>query len=71
MRVHRIAAIAGDGIGRETLPAAARVPDALAGPHGFTLDWTEHPWGDVGGALTTNEVCEALIEVLAAPAAGS
>ncbi|GAA1023846.1 tartrate dehydrogenase [Acrocarpospora pleiomorpha] len=45
MREYDIAAIPGDGIGQETVPAARRVLDALAGPHGFRLRWTDYPWG--------------------------
>jgi tartrate dehydrogenase/decarboxylase/D-malate dehydrogenase len=42
---HRIAAIPGDGIGREVLPAARRVLDAVADRRGFRLNWQELPWG--------------------------
>jgi tartrate dehydrogenase/decarboxylase/D-malate dehydrogenase len=42
---HLIAAIPGDGIGREVLPAARRVLDAVAERHGFGLRWREFPWG--------------------------
>ncbi|MFE5330443.1 tartrate dehydrogenase [Embleya sp. NPDC056575] len=45
MRTYRIAAIPGDGIGRETVAAARRVLDVLSAAHGFELSWTEHPWG--------------------------
>ncbi|MFE3200278.1 tartrate dehydrogenase [Embleya sp. NPDC055664] len=45
MRTYRIAAIPGDGIGRETVAAARRVLDVLSAAHGFELLWTEHPWG--------------------------
>jgi len=41
---HLIAAIPGDGIGQEVLPAAVRVLDAVAGRHGFRLHWRELPW---------------------------
>jgi tartrate dehydrogenase/decarboxylase / D-malate dehydrogenase len=41
---HRIAAIPGDGIGKEVLPAAQRVLDAVASRHGFELSWCELPW---------------------------
>jgi tartrate dehydrogenase/decarboxylase/D-malate dehydrogenase len=40
----RIAAIPGDGIGKEVLPAAQRVLDAVASRHGSALDWCELPW---------------------------
>jgi tartrate dehydrogenase/decarboxylase/D-malate dehydrogenase len=41
---HVIAAIPGDGIGREVLPAARRVLDAAASRHDFVLRWRELPW---------------------------
>jgi tartrate dehydrogenase/decarboxylase/D-malate dehydrogenase len=41
---HRIAAIPGDGIGREVLPAAQRVLDAAAAHHDVRLSWCELPW---------------------------
>jgi tartrate dehydrogenase/decarboxylase/D-malate dehydrogenase len=46
MRTHRIAAIGGDGIGQEVIPAGLAVLRALAERAGdFTLDVTEFPWG--------------------------
>ena len=45
MRRHRIAVIAGDGIGREVTPAALEVLEAAGRAHGFALDLIEHPWG--------------------------
>jgi tartrate dehydrogenase/decarboxylase/D-malate dehydrogenase len=42
-RRHRIAVIAGDGIGREVIPAALSVLGAAA--EGFRLETTEFPWG--------------------------
>jgi tartrate dehydrogenase/decarboxylase/D-malate dehydrogenase len=36
-RVHRIAVIAGDGIGKEVVPEGLRVLEAVAGRHGFEL----------------------------------
>jgi tartrate dehydrogenase/decarboxylase/D-malate dehydrogenase len=44
-RTHTIAALAGDGIGLEVVPAALEVLDAAAGRYDFRLDVTEHPWG--------------------------
>jgi tartrate dehydrogenase/decarboxylase / D-malate dehydrogenase len=41
---HRIAAIPGDGIGKEVLPAAQRVLDAVASRHDFQLAWCDLPW---------------------------
>jgi tartrate dehydrogenase/decarboxylase/D-malate dehydrogenase len=46
MRTHRIAAIGGDGIGQEVIPAGLAVLRALAERAGdFALDVTELPWG--------------------------
>ncbi|GGK81597.1 tartrate dehydrogenase [Mangrovihabitans endophyticus] len=45
MSARRIAVIAGDGIGPEVVPAAIGCLDAVAAAHGFSLDWTELPWG--------------------------
>lgn len=44
MTGHRVAAIPGDGIGKEVLPAAQHVLDAVAVRHGFELSWCEVPW---------------------------
>jgi tartrate dehydrogenase/decarboxylase/D-malate dehydrogenase len=41
---HRIAAIPGDGIGKEVLPAAQRVLDAAASRHDIRLSWQEFSW---------------------------
>ncbi|GAA4920428.1 tartrate dehydrogenase/decarboxylase/D-malate dehydrogenase [Stackebrandtia albiflava] len=43
MTTHHIAVIPGDGIGRETVPAALEVLDAIAGD-AFTLRTTEFDW---------------------------
>lgn len=46
MRTHRIAAIAGDGIGQEVIPAGLAVLRALAErAGGFTLEVESFPWG--------------------------
>jgi tartrate dehydrogenase/decarboxylase/D-malate dehydrogenase len=44
MSVHRIAVIAGDGIGREVVPEGQRVLEAAGRRYGFTLKWDEKPW---------------------------
>jgi tartrate dehydrogenase/decarboxylase/D-malate dehydrogenase len=44
-RAFRIAAIPGDGIGKEVIPAGARVLDAAARRYGFALAWQTFPWG--------------------------
>jgi tartrate dehydrogenase/decarboxylase / D-malate dehydrogenase len=41
----RIAAIPGDGIGPEIVPAAIEVVDAAARRHGARIAWTEYDWG--------------------------
>jgi tartrate dehydrogenase/decarboxylase/D-malate dehydrogenase len=45
MTRYRIAAIPGDGIGQEVVPAAIDVLDATAARFGFGLEWTSFPWG--------------------------
>ena len=43
-RTHRIAVIAGDGIGKEVVPEGQRVLEAAGRKFGFALDWDEKPW---------------------------
>ncbi len=45
MRTHRIAVIAGDGIGQEVIPAGMRVLQTVAASGGFSLEFVELPWG--------------------------
>ena len=45
MTTYRIAAIPGDGIGNEVLPAAIRVLDAAGARTGVRFIWEEFPWG--------------------------
>ena len=45
MPAYAIAAIPGDGIGREVVPAARVVLDTLAERHDFQLAWSSYPWG--------------------------
>src|SRR5437763_4799209 len=45
MTTHRIAIIAGDGIGKEVIPAGIAVLEAAARGSGVALDFTELPWG--------------------------
>jgi len=42
---HRIAVIAGDGIGREVIPAGLAVLEAATRPAGIRLETEELPWG--------------------------
>ena len=44
MPAHRIAVIAGDGIGKEVMPEGQRVLEAAGRKFGIELDWTEFPW---------------------------
>ncbi len=45
MKRYRIAAIPGDGIGKETLPEGIRVLDAVARKHGIAFEWEWFDWG--------------------------
>jgi tartrate dehydrogenase/decarboxylase/D-malate dehydrogenase len=45
MKTHRIAVIAGDGIGKEVIPAGIQVLKTAAAADGFQLDFTDIPWG--------------------------
>ena len=42
---HSIAAIPGDGIGKEVVPAAQEVLETAASRHGVELRWESFPWG--------------------------
>jgi tartrate dehydrogenase/decarboxylase/D-malate dehydrogenase len=42
---HRVAVLAGDGIGREVVPSAQRVLDAVGRGHGVDFDWVSFDWG--------------------------
>jgi tartrate dehydrogenase/decarboxylase/D-malate dehydrogenase len=45
MKTHRIAVIAGDGIGKEVIPAGIEVVTMAASQAGFHCDFTQLPWG--------------------------
>src|SRR5258706_15040857 len=45
MNTHRIAVLAGDGIGKEVIPAGIDVLKASAAGGGFALEFTPFPWG--------------------------
>ena len=45
MKTYRIAVIAGDGIGREVIPAGIEVMKIAASRGGFTCEFTELEWG--------------------------
>ena len=44
-RTYTVDLIAGDGIGQEVAPAAARCVDRLGSGFGFRVDWRERDWG--------------------------
>jgi tartrate dehydrogenase/decarboxylase / D-malate dehydrogenase len=44
-RRYRVAVVAGDGIGREVIPAGLAVLEAAARPAGIRLETTAFPWG--------------------------
>lgn len=44
MKKHKIAVIAGDGIGKEVMPEGQRVLDAVTLRYGFALEYDELPW---------------------------
>ncbi len=41
---YKIAAIPGDGIGKEVVPEGIRVAEAAARRFGFSLSWKEFDW---------------------------
>ena len=45
MKRHRVAVIAGDGIGQEVVPAAIECLDLVAGLHDLAFDWNHLDWG--------------------------
>ena len=45
MKTYRIAVIAGDGIGREVIPAGIEVLEAAGARFGFQFEWRHFPWG--------------------------
>ena len=44
MTSHKIAVIAGDGIGKEVVPEGIRVLEAVGARFGFELAWDKLPW---------------------------
>jgi tartrate dehydrogenase/decarboxylase/D-malate dehydrogenase len=44
VKTHKIAVIAGDGIGQEVVPEGQRVLEAAARTFGFALEWDEKDW---------------------------
>ena len=45
MKTYRIAVIAGDGIGKEVIPAGIEIMKLAAEQGGFTCEFTPIPWG--------------------------
>jgi tartrate dehydrogenase/decarboxylase / D-malate dehydrogenase len=45
MKTYRIAVIAGDGIGREVVPAGINVLEAVGERFSFSFEWAHFPWG--------------------------
>ena len=45
MKTYRIAVIAGDGIGKEVIPAGVEVLRLAAEHDGFRCEFTDLPWG--------------------------
>ena len=43
-RMFDVAVLPGDGIGREVMPPALEVLEAVGNRHGFGFQWTEHDW---------------------------
>ena len=41
----RVAVIAGDGVGKEVIPAGMHVVGMAAAKHGLEIDWVQFPWG--------------------------
>ena len=44
-RTYKIAILAGDGIGKEVVPAGLAAIEAAITNAGITIEWTELPWG--------------------------
>ena len=44
MSTHKIAVIAGDGIGKEVVPEGLRCLDAAARKHNIAIQWDEFDW---------------------------
>jgi tartrate dehydrogenase/decarboxylase/D-malate dehydrogenase len=65
MGSHRIAVIAGDGIGKEVVPEGMRVLEAAGAKFGVTLEWTEFPWDCADYGKTGRIMPEDGIEQLA------
>ena len=45
MKTYKIAALPGDGVGKEIMPVARELLTAVAAKENFQLDFTDYPWG--------------------------
>ena len=61
---HKIAVIAGDGIGKEVMPEGMAAMDAAGKRFGFTLDWQAFPWSCETYAATGQMMPDDGIETL-------
>src|ERR1700687_2880941 len=61
---YRVAAIAGDGIGREVVPEGIAVMEAAARRYGFALEWREFDWSCETYAKTGHMMPEDGLEQL-------
>ncbi|WP_291993006.1 tartrate dehydrogenase [Candidatus Accumulibacter sp. ACC003] len=59
MTTHKIAVIAGDGIGKEVMPEGLRVLEAAAGKFGFDLQFTTMDWANCDYYLEHGEMMPA------------
>lgn len=64
-RVHRVAVIPGDGIGKEVVPAARTVIDAVGERRDFSCIWTDFDWSCERYAATGSMTGGGSIEELA------
>jgi len=64
VRTYRIAAIPGDGIGNEVIPAGIEVLDALAAKEGFRLDYEHFDWSSARYLKTGAYIPEGGLEKL-------
>ena len=66
MKTHRIAVIAGDGIGQEVIPAGIDVVNAAAAQGTFRCEFTQFPWGSEfylkTGRMLDADAIEQLLE---------
>lgn len=64
-RSYRVAALPGDGIGHEVLPAAIEVLDTVGARHGIELAWEHQEWGCEYYQRTGAMMPEDALDVLA------